>query len=321
MPTFDKIMQDREKKPFKKREYRSWNLDGTSLTTPETSTDAQDINDENVIKLLNPDDVINWCLSDRPSNELGDIDSLAADLLNVGQQQPCIVRINPKIANKYELIVGERRWRAAKKANIPLKAVVKILSDSEAALIQSAENDNRVDLSDYAKGISFSRLINSEVIKQSDLVEKLGKSKQYVSALLSFSKIPPEIIAAIGDMSKISARTAEEIKQLSSKGETYIKAIIDFSAKLRSGRAGQKSLKNFVFNHIESKSSSINNKTYSCKGKDFFTVNRTKVNDIKMIMSKEINNFLDTLDEKQLDKIYEEIINVLEKSLVRARGQ
>src|ERR1700677_436970 len=218
MPTFDKIMQDREKKPFKKREYRSWNLDGTSLTTPETSTDAQDINDENVI---------NWCLSDRPSNELGDIDSLAADLLNVGQQQPCIVRINPKIANKYELIVGERRWRAAKKANIPLKAVVKILSDSEAALIQSAENDNRVDLSDYAKGISFSRLINSEVIKQSDLVEKLGKSKQYVSALLSFSKIPPEIIAAIGDMSKISARTAEEIKQLSSKGETYIKAIID----------------------------------------------------------------------------------------------
>jgi ParB family chromosome partitioning protein len=321
MPTFDKIMQDREKKPFKKREYRSWNLDGTNLTAQETITDNKDINNENIIKLLNADDIINWCLSDRPSNELGDIDSLAADFLSVGQQQPCIVRVNPNIANKYELIVGERRWRAAKKANIPLKAVVKVVSDSEAALIQSAENDNRVDLSDYAKGMSFARLIDSGIIKQNDLVEKLGKSKQYVSALLSFSKIPSEIIAAIGDMSKISARTAEEIKQLSSKGETYIKAIIDFSGKLRSGRAGQKSLKNFVCNHIENKVPELNNKTYSCKGKDFFTVHSTKASQIKMTMSHEISTFLNNLDAEQLDEIYEEMANVLELPLVRARGQ
>ena len=61
------------------------------------------------------------------------------------------------------------------------------MSDSEAALAQATENDNRVGLSDY-KRISYSKLIKNKIIKQKILLS-LGKSHHYISALLSFSKI------------------------------------------------------------------------------------------------------------------------------------
>ena len=53
---------------------------------------------------------------------------------------------------KYEVIFGERRWRACQLANVPFKAIVRDLTDSEAALLQIVENEQRQDLSEYAIG-------------------------------------------------------------------------------------------------------------------------------------------------------------------------
>jgi ParB family transcriptional regulator, chromosome partitioning protein len=204
----------------------------------ENPDDIHNISNSDKILSVEPAEIKNWKYSDRPEAELGDIDSLAAEFKTIGQQQPCIVRTTNNSKKPYELIAGERRWRAAILANVKLKVILKDISDTEAALIQATENESRKNLSDYAKGIQFYRLIENKIIKAKELTEKLGKSKQYISALLSFGKIPQKIIKNIGDMTNVSARTAEKIKQLSARGEIFEEAIITLAGRIRTGKLG-----------------------------------------------------------------------------------
>lgn len=183
-------------------------------------------------------DIIRWEYKDRPINELGDVEELAKTFTTVGQQQPCVVRNSPKEKGKYELIVGERRWRAAEIAGVKLKVIVKEMDDHTAALVQAVENEKRSDISDYAKGMSYANKIEKSLITQKDLIEILGISKQQVSRLLSFKKIPPVLSEAIADFRKVSARTAEELSRLSAKGQNYIDALLPLAEKIRAGEFG-----------------------------------------------------------------------------------
>lgn len=272
------------------------------------------------VSLIDPNDITNWVYHDRPENELGDIKSLADEFISIGQQQPCIVRpteIGSKY--KYELIIGERRWRAAIEAKIKLKVIIKELNDSESALSQAAENDNRKDLSDYAKGISYAKLIDDNIITQKDLTEKLGRSRQYVSALLSYSKIPNEIISAIGDMSKVSCRTAETIKRLSLKGEQYCDAIILKAKSIRSGSVGHAKLTEFVDNYLKSnntESTTPNKKMKTKNGRHIFTWRKDNNNLASIHFPKDISTLIssNTIDSNLLnEKIMEIIDNELGK--------
>ena len=256
-----------------------------------------------VIKYISPEKIRNWEYSDRIDSELGSIEDLALDLQKVGQQQPCVVRniINEKY--DYELIIGERRWRAAKLANIDLMVIIKSsMSDEDAALSQAAENDNRVDLSDYAKGISFSKLVNNKKIKQKDLIIKLGKSKQYVSALLSYSKIPEQISNAIGDMSKVKYFSAEKIKQLSQKGDEYINALIKISDKIRDRSLSAKMIEKEVKKIIDgSKEECLiaNEKIYSSDGRHLFTWRHDNNNLPSLHFPKQI---ISLINDKKISK-------------------
>jgi ParB family chromosome partitioning protein len=232
------------------------------------------------VLLIPPSNIVNWSFHDRPNNELGNIDELAEEFKTIGQQQPCIIRPLKDKSSNYEIIVGERRWLAAKKANIKLKAIVLPLSDNDAALIQIAENKNRKDLSDYAKGKSFSKLINSKIITQRELIEKLKISPQKISKLLSYEKIPLGVLQEIGDMSKVSATTAEKIKQLCNKGVQYVQAIKSLSNKIRRAELGHTRLEEEVYN-IVNNNASINNKKFFSKNEELlFNVhsNKSKTN-------------------------------------------
>lgn len=255
---------------------KPWQNESTLSTSTINSSDHT-IPAELLIE-IDPNLVENWKYHDRPEGEMGDIAEFAKELTKIGQQQPCIVRKHPSKNNKYELIIGERRWRAAKYSGVNLKVIVSDMNDNIAALAQAAENDQRKNISDYAKGMSFHKLIEEKVIIQKDLIERLGKSKQYVSALLSFGKLPEEIVNAIGDMSKVSARTAEKIKQLSSKGQLYIEAIISHAEKIRDGKVGNQKLEKLVSEFTNAKSSNkeqnkavSNKKIYSPSGRHLFT--------------------------------------------------
>ncbi len=184
--------------------------------------------------------IIRWKYKDRPENELGDIKELAETFKSVGQQQPCILRASKEFSGKYELIVGERRWKAAELAGLKLKAVVRDFDDKEAALIQAVENERRQDLSEYAKGMSYADKIEQGLLAQKDLIEILGISKQQVSRLLSFRKIPQPLFDAIEDFRKVSARTAYELARLANKDNTHLHILIEMAEKIRDGKFGQK---------------------------------------------------------------------------------
>lgn len=324
MPKINEIKNKNSTKSFKKRKYRPWDIEGNKDATLADSKDnlMQEIREdikkaeeimtkiskknsaalEEVIE-LECDKVINWEFHDRPESELGDIEGLAAEFREIGQQQPCIVRKLPS-NYQYELIVGERRWHAAKLAGIKLKVIIKDLTDNQAAIIQASENLSRKDLSDYARGMSYNKLIENSILTQKDLAEKLGISKQQISRLLSFSKIPEEITAHLHDMSKISSRTAEQIKQLSSKGEDYVKAIITLSDKLMRGDIGQEKLQILVEKAVQGKSrnNATENKVYSTKRVHLYTIKCENADNYSIIFSKKASKLFNN-KQLQIEKL------------------
>ena len=264
------------------------------------------------VNLIDTNEITNWQYHDRPENELGDIKSLAAEFLKIGQQQPCLIRASNSKEFAYELIIGERRWRAAKLAGVKLKVIIKDLDDSDAALVQAAENDNRLDLSDYAKSMSYCRLISDGIIKQSDLINKLGRSKQYVSALLSYSKLPVEIKEAIGDFSKVSCRTAETIKRLSNKGDVYVKAILLKAKPLRDGVLGSTKLSQYVKEYVNKFGSNHvkANKVISSNGRHLFTIRNDNNSFLSIHFPKDISNLFkeNIIDTEEFNNKIKDII-------------
>lgn len=284
MASIDDILNKDGKKKFSPKTKRPWDyLNETQGKGPidqahrPVKKNHENQHVTNKVVELDPSKISRWAFKDRPENELGDIEELAQSFKEIGQQVPCIVRPSEK-NNNYTLIAGERRWRAASLAGCLLKVIVKDnLTDRQAGLIQAAENTQRKDLSDYARGINFASMIESGVIQQKDLIETLQISKQQVSRLLSFRKIPEELVESFKDLSKISSRTSEEIVRLSRKGPEYIDAIKGLSEKISSGKIAGQSLGDRVFKIVENlqKNTKQKNKQkeYS-NGRHIFTLRR-----------------------------------------------
>jgi ParB/RepB/Spo0J family partition protein len=182
--------------------------DSKTLSVKDYLTTIQ--SDEAIVS-IEMDNIVRWEHKDRPEDELGNIDELAETFKAVGQQQPCILRSSKKFPGKYELLVGERRWKAAEKAGLPLKGIIKEIDDKTATLIQVIENDKRKDISEYAKGMSYAKKIAGGIITQMELIDILHISKQQISRLLSYSKIPESLSFEISDFRKVSSRTAESL--------------------------------------------------------------------------------------------------------------
>ena len=261
-----------------------------------------------IIHSIDPNEVCNWEHHDRPQEELGELDTLAKDLKMNGQQQPCLVRKTDNSGYKYEVIAGERRWRAAKLAGIELKAVIQDLSDKDAAVCQAAENSNRKDLSDYARGLSYDRLIKNGVLTQSDLVKTLNINKVAVSRLLSFSEIPGQIIDRMADKSLISARTAAEIRSLANKGQNYIDAIIALAPKIESGKLGARKLSESVEKLLnqsdEPKDSAV--AVHSKNGRHLFTWRKDSNKNLSISFPKDVRHIL---EQQKLEDALIYIIN------------
>ena len=194
---------------------------------------------------IHTDLIKRWEYKDRPENEMGNLDALAEQFKTVGQQVPCIVRPINEDPYQYELIAGERRFEAAKIANLYLHVIVKKLTDTEAVFCQITENQHRKDISAYYRYLSIKKSIDNGFIKEKDLSDKLGISRQSKYALMSYGKIPKLIQEEIGDLSKVSPRTSEAIVNLS-KNKENIPSIIELSDKIRLGKIGMTTLKKYI---------------------------------------------------------------------------
>jgi ParB family chromosome partitioning protein len=199
---------------------------------------------------VDPKDCTRWKYADRGNFEFGDVVELAADIKNNGQIEPVHLRsLNSDSKFKYEIIAGSRRWKACLDADLPLKAVIEDVTDEHAAIIQIKENQG-LDICDYSKGMYYARLLADLNITQVQLAKNLGISRQKLVNYLYFVKIPKEIWHAVGNVTKVTSRTASSIFALSQKGGKYIEALIECADDIRKG-IGAYSLEKLVLSKVK----------------------------------------------------------------------
>lgn len=118
----------------------------------------------------------------RTDFDLSKIESLADSIKDNGLIQPIVVK---KLSKGYEIIAGERRWRAAK--TIPLKeidVIVREATESEIAQLALIENLQREDLNDIEQAIAYKSLIDDYRLTQDKVAKLVGKSRTYITNTL-----------------------------------------------------------------------------------------------------------------------------------------
>lgn len=119
---------------------------------------------------------------------------LANSIRQKGIVQPVLVRPNPNRETRFELIAGERRWRAAQLAKIhTIPAVVRDFSDNEAYEIALIENIQRADLTVIEEAHGYQKLLDHHQYTQEQLAEIIGKSRSHVANLLRLLSLPEDV--------------------------------------------------------------------------------------------------------------------------------
>lgn len=133
---------------------------------------------------------------------------LAASIAQIGVLQPVLVRLTP---SGYQLIAGERRWRAAKRAGLTtVPAVVRTSDDISAVEEALVENLHREDLTALEEAAAFLQLIEDFQLTHEDVARRIGKSRSAVTNTLRLLGLPPEVQRLLAD-GKLSAGHARAI--------------------------------------------------------------------------------------------------------------
>ncbi|MBY7145151.1 ParB/RepB/Spo0J family partition protein [Virgibacillus sp. NKC19-3] len=125
------------------------------------------------------------------------IEELKESILEYGIIQPLIVR---KSIKGYEIVVGERRYRAAKEAGLEtVPAVVKELTDEKMMELGLLENLQREDLTPIEEAHAYANLMNELKITQDELSKRLGKSRSHIANIVRLLSLPDQVIAYINN--------------------------------------------------------------------------------------------------------------------------
>lgn len=121
------------------------------------------------------------------------LEELAASIAARGVIQPVIVR--PKSNGKYELVAGERRWRAAQKARLhEMPALVRELSDREVMALALIENLQREDLNPVEEARAYQRLSDDEGMTQAEIARMVEKSRSHVANIQRLLGLPEAVL-------------------------------------------------------------------------------------------------------------------------------
>lgn len=167
--------------------------------------------DNREIKILNIDDVLPNRFQPRIQFDEKAINELAESIKIHGVIQPIVVR---KISDKYEIIAGERRYKAsvlAGKKEIP--AIITTLDDKESAEIALIENIQRQNLTPIEEAISYKKILDMGYLNQITLGEKLGKTQSTIANKLRLLNLNEDVQDALMQ-GKISERHARSLLRL-----------------------------------------------------------------------------------------------------------
>ncbi len=139
-----------------------------------------------------------------------ELEDLSASLKQHGIVQPVVVRPSKAAPGRYEIIAGERRWRAAQRAGLTsIPVIVRDVDDRMALELAIVENVQRADLNPVEEALGYQQLIDEHEYVQSDLAQIIGKSRSHVANTLRLLKLPQNIrdMLVDGSLSAGHART------------------------------------------------------------------------------------------------------------------
>ncbi len=124
-----------------------------------------------------------------------DLDDLAASIKEKGVIQPLIVRKAGENPDSYEIVAGERRWRASQMAQLhELPVIIREYTDTEVLEIAIIENIQRADLNPVEEAAGYQQLMDKFGHTQEKLASVLGKSRSHIANLMRLLKLPEEVL-------------------------------------------------------------------------------------------------------------------------------
>jgi ParB family chromosome partitioning protein len=157
------------------------------------------------------------------------LDDLVSSIQEKGVLQPLIVR---KVGESFEIVAGERRWRAAQRAQLhELPVIVREFTDTEVLEVAIIENIQRSDLNPIEEAAGYKQLMDRFGHTQEKMAEALGKSRSHIANLMRLLNLPSSIQTHVieGRLSSGHARTLVTIED----SEALVKKIIDGGLSVR----------------------------------------------------------------------------------------
>ncbi len=142
-------------------------------------------------RMLDVDRIVPSPFQPRRAMDEAAVGGLAESIKRSGLMQPVVVR---EVAGRFELVAGERRWRAARMAGLTsIPASVRRLSDEEAAECALAENVQREDLNPMDRAAALRRLCDGFGVAHGEIAARLGMDRTTVTNLIRLTELEPEV--------------------------------------------------------------------------------------------------------------------------------
>lgn len=184
------------------------------------------MNTESQVLNVPIEDIIPNRFQPRLNFDENSLKELSDSIKEHGIIQPLVLR---RIGDKYEIIAGERRYKASKMAGLTsVPAIISTLDDKKSAEVAIVENIQRKDLSSIEEAKSYKALLDKGYLTQDELAKKMGLSQSAISNKLRLLSLSPMVQDALMK-GKISERHARSLLQISSLEEQdkWLKSIID----------------------------------------------------------------------------------------------
>ncbi len=192
------------------------------------------------------EDIIPNRFQPRLNFEESSLKELASSIKEHGIIQPLILR---RLGDKYEIVAGERRYKASKMAGLmSVPAIITAMDDKKSAEVAIVENIQRRDLSAIEEAKSYKALLDKGYLTQEELAKKMGLSQSAISNKLRLLQLSEDVQNALME-GKISERHARSLLQLEDTEEQnkWLKTIIDeritvkeLDRRLKEGKVGEK---------------------------------------------------------------------------------
>ena len=149
---------------------------------------------ESTIQLIPIDLLAPGPFQPRTQLDPAELAALAASIREQGVLQPILARPDPKAPGQYQIIAGERRWRASQQAGLhEIPALVRALEDTAAMAAALVENLQREDLNPIDEGEGYRRLMEEFSLTQERVADSVGKSRSHIANTIRLLKLPSAV--------------------------------------------------------------------------------------------------------------------------------